>query len=159
MNRLKRIILMFSLALTSSLIAQITVSGTVTDASTGKALAGANVVVEGTNKGSAADANGEFTIGNVSNGSTLTASMIGYKDMSMDVSRTVNFSLEPSMIEMSGLEVLASRADEKTPVAYTNISKAEMEVRLGSQEIPMALNTTPSVYATQHLECAFWVLA
>ena len=50
---------------------------------------------------------------------------------------------------MSGLEVLASRADEKTPVAYTNISKAEMEVRLGSQEIPMALNTTPSVYATQ----------
>ena len=149
MNRLKRIILTFSLALTSSLIAQITVSGTVTDASTGKALAGANVVVEGTNKGSAADANGEFTIGNVSNGSTLTASMIGYKDMSMDVSRTVNFSLEPSMIEMSGLEVLASRADEKTPVAYTNVSKAEMEVRLGSQEIPMVLNTTPSVYATQ----------
>ena len=149
MNRLKRIILTFSLALTSSLIAQITVSGTVTDASTGKALAGANVVVEGTNKGSAADANGEFTIGNVSNGSTLTASMIGYKDMSMDVSRTVNFSLEPSMIEMSGLEVLASRADERTPVAFTNISKAEMEVRLGSQEIPMALNTTPSVYATQ----------
>ena len=149
MNRLKRIILTFSLALTSSLIAQITVSGTVMDASTGEALPGANVVVEGTNKGSAADANGEFTIGNVSNGSTLTASMIGYKDMSMDVSRTVNFSLEPSMIEMSGLEVLASRADEKTPVAYTNISKAEMEVRLGSQEIPMALNTTPSVYATQ----------
>ncbi len=69
MNRLKRIILTFSLALTSSLVAQITVSGTVTDASTGKALAGANVVVEGTNKGSAADANGEFTIGNVSNGS------------------------------------------------------------------------------------------
>jgi len=149
MNRLKRIILTFSLALTSSLIAQITVSGTVTDASTGEALAGANVVVEGTNKGSAADANGEFTIGNVSNGSTLTASMIGYKDMSMDVSQTVNFSLEPSMIEMSGLEVLASRADEKTPVAYTNVSKAEMEVRLGSQEIPMVLNTTPSVYATQ----------
>ena len=149
MNRLKRIILIFSLTLTSSLIAQITVSGTVTDASTGKALAGANVVVEGTNKGSAADANGEFTIGNVSNGSTLTASMIGYKDISMDVSRTVNFSLEPSMIEMSGLEVLASRADEKTPVAYTNVSKAEMEVRLGSQEIPMVLNTTPSVYATQ----------
>ena len=51
MDRLKRIILTFSLALTSSLIAQITVSGTVTDASTGEALAGANVFVEGTNKG------------------------------------------------------------------------------------------------------------
>jgi outer membrane cobalamin receptor len=75
--------------------------------------------------------------------------MIGYKDMSMDASSSINFSLEPSLIQMSGLEVLASRADEKTPVAYTNISKAEMDVRLGSQEIPMALNTTPSVYATQ----------
>ena len=130
-------------------MAQITVSGTVTDASTGEALAGANVVVEGTSKGSAAGANGEFTISNVSNSSTLTASMIGYKNMSIDASSSINFSLEPSLIQMSGLEVLASRADEKTPVAYTNVSKAEMEVRLGSQDIPMALNTTPSVYATQ----------
>jgi len=37
----------------------------------------------------------------------------------------------------------------KTPVAYTNITKAEVEARLGSQDIPMILNTTPSVYATQ----------
>ena len=50
---------------------------------------------------------------------------------------------------MSALEVLASRADEKTPVAYTTVSKEEMEFRLGSQDVPMALNTTPSVYATQ----------
>ena len=49
---------------------------------------------------------------------------------------------------MSALEVLASRADQKTPVAYTTVSKKEMEIRLGSQDIPMILNTTPSVYAT-----------
>ncbi len=49
---------------------------------------------------------------------------------------------------MSALEVLASSADETTPVAYTTVDKAEMEVRLGSQDIPMILNTTPSVYAT-----------
>ena len=57
--------------------------------------------------------------------------------------------LEEDVLAMSALEVLASRADEKTPVAYTTIDKAEMEVRLGSQDIPMALNMTPSVYATQ----------
>jgi len=44
---------------------------------------------------------------------------------------------------------LASRADETTPVAYTNVDKEELEFRLGSQDVPMALNTTPSVYATQ----------
>jgi outer membrane cobalamin receptor len=126
-----------------------TVSGTVTDAATGSALAGANVVVDGTNNGAAANASGAFTISNVPNGATLTASMIGYADDSMAATKTVNFRLSASTIEMSGLEVLASRADEKTPVAYTNVTKADLEARLGSQDIPMALNTTPSVYATQ----------
>ena len=52
-------------------------------------------------------------------------------------------------ITLTDVEVLASRASEKTPVAYTTVGKEEMELRLGSQDIPMALNTTPSVYATQ----------
>jgi outer membrane cobalamin receptor len=126
-----------------------TVSGTVTDASTGNTLAGANVVVDGTNLGAAANANGGYTISNVPNGATITASMIGYTDASATASTTVNFSLASVTLEMSALEVLASRADDKTPVAYSTVTKADMEVRLGSQDIPMALNTTPSVYATQ----------
>jgi len=135
-------------------IAQHTVSGTVTDASTGDALPGANVVLVGTNMGAAAASDGSYTVTNVPAGSyTITASVIGYADasQSVDVSGdvTANFSLETSALELSALEVLASRAGEKTPVAYTNISKAEVEARLGSQDIPMALNTTPSVYATQ----------
>ncbi len=135
-------------------MAQHTVSGTVTDAATGDALPGANVVVVGTNMGAAAAADGSFSISNVPAGSyTITASVIGYADDSRSVNvsgdATVNFSLETSALELSALEVLASRAGEKTPVAYTNITKAEVEARLGSQDIPMILNTTPSVYATQ----------
>ena len=134
-------------------IAQHTVSGTVTDANTGDALPGANVVLVGTNMGAAAASDGSYTVTNVPAGSyTITASVIGYADASQSVSVsgdvTANFSLETSALELSALEVLASRAGEKTPVAYTNITKAEMEARLGSQDIPMALNTTPSVYAT-----------
>ena len=150
MNRYTRIVAnILILSLTSILFAQMTVSGTVTDASTGNALAGANVVVEGTDLGAAADADGGYTLSNVPNGATLTASMIGYTDASATAATTVNFALTSSAIEMSGLEVLASRAGEKTPVAYTTVTKADMDVRLGSQDIPMALNTTPSVYATQ----------
>ena len=135
-------------------MAQHTVSGTVTDAATGDALPGANVVVDGTNMGAAATADGSFSISNVPAGSyTITASVIGYADDSRSVNvsgdATVNFSLETSALELSALEVLASRAGERTPVAYTNITKAEVEARLGSQDIPMILNTTPSVYATQ----------
>ena len=46
-------------------MAQHTVSGTVTDAATGDALPGANVVVVGTNMGAAATADGSFSISNV----------------------------------------------------------------------------------------------
>ena len=127
----------------------ITVSGTVKDASTGEALAGANVVVEGTSLGAATNASGSFTINGVSSGLKVTSSMIGYGSQTLTAGSMLQFKLEKGAVEMTGLEVLASRASEKTPVAYTNVSKAEMEVRLGSQDIPMALNTTPSVYATQ----------
>ena len=127
------------------------VSGTVTSES-GEPLVGANVVVNGTDLGAAVDADGVYTIKIGPGSYTVTASSIGYTSAtkSIDVSGdvTLNFGLLVTVVEMSALEVLASRADEKTPVAYTTVSKEEMEMRLGSQDLPMALNTTPSVYAT-----------
>jgi len=130
------------------------VVGVVTD-DDGSPLAGANVVVEGTDKGGVADNTGKYTIDVGASGNyEVTASFIGYSSITNvvavnDIVGTVNFVLEVDAVTLSALEVLASRADETTPVAYTTIDKAEMEVRLGSQDIPMILNTTPSVYATQ----------
>ena len=150
MNRYKRsFMFLVSFLLPLSLFAQMTVSGSVSDAATGGALAGANVVVEGTDLGAATDANGAYTIANVPSGATVTASMIGYSSASAAAASTLHFALETGVIQLSALEVLASRADENTPVAYTTVTKADMEFRLGSQDIPMSLNTTPSVYATQ----------
>ena len=51
------------------LFAQNTISGTVTDAATGNALPGANVVVVGTNMGAAATEDGSYSISNVPSGS------------------------------------------------------------------------------------------
>ena len=59
------------------IFAQNTVSGTVSDASTGDALPGANVVLEGTSMGAAAGSDGTYSISNVSAGAyTITASVI-----------------------------------------------------------------------------------
>jgi len=130
------------------------VTGVVTDIE-GQPLAGANVVVEDTDKGGVTDNTGKYTIDVGASGDyDLTASFIGYSSVTNtvtvnDIVGTVNFALEVDAVTMSALEVLASRADETTPVAYTTVSKEELEVRLGSQDLPMALNTTPSVYATQ----------
>ena len=128
------------------------VSGTVTDEA-GSSLAGANVVVEGTDLGAASSEDGTYSISIGEGSYTVTASVIGYKSStaSVDVSGdvTLDFSLAISAVEMSALEVLASRAGTKTPVAYTTVDKERIEFRLGSQDLPMALNSTPSVYATQ----------
>ena len=59
-----------------------TISGTVTDEN-GNGLAGANVTVEGTNMGAAANSSGSYTISGVASGSyTVTASFIGYSSVS-----------------------------------------------------------------------------
>ena len=118
-------LMFFLLTIPVSLFAQATVSGRVTDAETGQGLPGANVVIEGTDFGAAANVTGDYSISDVSAGTqTVTASVIGYGSGSTTVnvpssgSVTANFSLSSEAIELSGLEVLASRADEKTPVAY-----------------------------------------
>ncbi len=144
--------LITSIMITTGLFAQAVV-GVVTDVDS-KPLVGANVIVEGTELGGVTDGEGKFTIETGPGTFDITASFIGYvshtKSLSVsDIVSTLSFALATDVVALSALEVLASRADETTPVAYTNISKEEMEIRLGSQDIPMILNTTPSVYATQ----------
>ena len=118
-------------------------------------LAGANVVVEGTGKGGVTDESGTYTIDVGAPGTyDITVSFIGYSPSTIaveveDIVATCNFLLDVDVVALSALEVLASRADESTPVAYTTVGKVEMEMRLGSQDLPMAMNMSPSVYATQ----------
>ena len=117
-------------------------------------LVGANVVIEGTNLGTVSGVDGSYRVEVPAGDHNVVASFIGYSSVTESVTVdsnevVVDFTLVIDAIAMSDIEVLASRADEKTPVAYTTVDKAEMEVRLGSQDIPMILNTTPSVYATQ----------
>ncbi|MBT3608562.1 MAG: TonB-dependent receptor [Candidatus Marinimicrobia bacterium] len=147
MNRYTRIVAnTFIFSLTSILFAQMTVSGTVTDAATGSALSGANVVVDGTDLGAAADADGGYTLSNVPNGATITASMIGYTDASATAGGTVNFALTSSAIEMSGLNVIANRVDAKSSYTFTDVNPEELDLRLGARGIPQALSLTPNVY-------------
>ena len=90
-----------------------TVAGTVSDVSTGDVLPFANVSIEGTDLGAAADGSGSFVIENVPAGSyTVTASVMGYKASSETVTvgsgtSVLNFSLAMSVLEMSGLEAVS----------------------------------------------------
>lgn len=65
----------------------------------------------------------------------------------VDESETDVYELDA--ITVSPLEELANRAIfGETPVAFSELSKDDLDRYLASQEIPMALNYSPSVYAT-----------
>ena len=138
---------------TTGLFAQ-SIMGTVYDANS-RPLEGANVVLVGTDLGDIANDSGAYAMISVPAGSyELTASFIGYSPITKTIvvgeeDVMTHFILEVGGLALSDVEVLASRASDKTPVAFTNVTKEEFETRLGSQDIPMILNTTPSVYATQ----------
>jgi iron complex outermembrane receptor protein len=52
------------------------------------------------------------------------------------------------LIKIQEVEVISSRATEKTPVAFSNMSKEEIERANFGQDIPFLLTLTPSVVAT-----------
>jgi len=130
-----------------------TVSGNVTDAATGDALIGANVYLQGTSWGAASDVNGNYEINSVESGTyTITCSFIGYtkieQEINVNADMTLNFTMTEYQFTLS-VEVISDRAkDRETPVAFTNISKEDIQFNLGSQDIPLVLNTTPSIYST-----------
>lgn len=149
----KFIVLAMILASTVTFAQTYKVMGEVTSAQTGEKLIGANVYVKGLAIGAATDADGKYEF-NVPKGSyTIVCSFIGFEaaqitNVNVTNNMELNFQLKDYEFSLS-VTVLADRAKEReTPVAFTNIDKKDMEMQLGSQDIPLILNTTPSVYST-----------
>ena len=92
------------------------IRGTVSS-SDGQALAGANVIVDGTSKGAATDADGKFTILSVEAGTySVTVSYIGYQsntqsNVSVKVGLTtpINFSMQASSVEGEAVTIVGER--------------------------------------------------
>lgn len=80
MLRNVQIAILLVVVLTGRSFSQGSISGTVTDLKTGETIIGANVVIQGTQIGSATDIEGKFLLGNVAAGTyTLQISSITYK--------------------------------------------------------------------------------
>ena len=65
-------------------------------------------------------------------------------------STDTNFFLGTAAIALDALEVFATRAVEReTPVAFSDVDKQQLEQQMASQDMPLVMNVTPSVYATE----------
>lgn len=134
------------------------VTGTV--AAEGGGLEGVHIVVAATETsaeyGGLTNANGRFTVVGVPAGAyAVTARMIGFaaepQEISVEAGGTavVDFMMTPDAVALGGIEVLAERAEERrTPVAFTDVGKPQIQRQLGSRDLPLVLAVTPSVYST-----------
>lgn len=130
-----------------------TLQGRITDATTGEGLISATVGVNGT--GTYTDLEGNYTIELKPGKYEVQFSYVGYQGLTLTAEVKAG---EATMLDaqlksdLSFQEVVLTAdiaIDRKTPVAFSNISTQKLAEELASQDLPMILNSTPGVYATQ----------
>ena len=151
---MKKLLLLISgILLSASVFAQGTVTGRILDGDSGEPLPGVNAMIEGTTIGSITDLEGQFTITNVpTGGRSLVLSYVGYETVTQRInvtSQTINIgtvSLNLGAVGLKEVEVIASIAiDRQTPVAVSTIKGQVLSERIGNQEFPEIMRSTPSV--------------
>ena len=153
MRNLKNWLVVVLLVSTSIIFGQTKLTGTLVD-ETNQPLPGAAIVLQGAKSGTSSDFDGKFTFETkVSNG-TIVVSFVGYETKSLTFNGSKDFgtiSLNPSAQALSEIVITATSfaIDRKTPVAVSTIKADVIENKLGSQEFPEILKSTPGVYATK----------
>lgn len=142
----------------STAFSQGKITGTITDGVA--SLPGANVAIKGSSAATSTDFDGKFTIDATTSTGEIVISYLGYEN------QTIKFAVSNGATTNLGKIVLVANSNElseivvksgvidlaqdrKTPVAVSTIKAAEIQAKLGSQEFPEALKSTPSVYASK----------
>jgi TonB-linked SusC/RagA family outer membrane protein len=114
---------------TSGIAGQNMVKGTVTDASTGNALAGVNILVQGTSNGTATAADGHYRIQVENLKDTLRFSYIGYqsKKVPMNGKTEVDVALKPKVY--SGKELVVTALGVKNKEEKLSYSTQKIQAK------------------------------
>lgn len=135
----------------SAFAQQSVVTGTVKDTVNNQVLPGATVRLNGQATGT--DEFGRFRFGNLSPGQyALTVAFLGYKDKTVTVlveeTTDVTAFLQESFQLTDEVVVYATRANDKTPTTFTNVSQQAIQKQNFGQDMPFILNWTPSLVTT-----------
>jgi len=132
---------------------QYVISGKITAKENGNELTGTTVVLMKTYLGATSDFDGNYSIDNVAAGTyQIKVSHLGFKEQIKDIevsgNLSLDFVLEQSSVMKDEFTVTATRVNEKTGMAFTNVSKEELEKNNTGQDIPYILKLTPNLVET-----------
>ena len=134
-------------------IAQTTIKGVVVDGSTNESLPGASIVVPGTTAGTVSGFDGSFQFQLPQGATKIVVSFVGFLNKEIKIIGAQDLGtikLESDAVGLKEVSVMASVAiQRKTPVAVSTISTEIIQEKLGNQEFPEVLKSTPGVYATK----------
>jgi iron complex outermembrane receptor protein len=139
--------------LADAALAQFSVTGYVRDTKGNRALAGATVQDEGGKGSAVTDELGWFRLDKLSSGlHSLHIRFLGYTDKLEELDIQGDTHLEITLEETSTMTdevvITATRANEKTPTTFMNISRQTIQKQNFGQDLPFILNWTPSVVTT-----------
>ena len=132
---------------------QVDLKGIVSDMETREPLAGAHILVENTFIAAISSPSGQFRITGLKQGGyRIIVSYVGYEKSSsyikINKDTTLEISLRPSAIMGSEVIVTATRAANNSPATFSTITSKEIGALNLGQDLPMLLQTSPSVVTT-----------
>ncbi len=143
---MKNLTTLFFLLVTHVMLGQ-KIEGKVFDQETNAPLWGASVSVKGSQRGNVTDSKGRFQLAATAN-ATILVSFVGYEPVEVSVDKAAQIGLKKSNFLQDEVVVRATRADENSAMAYSNVSATELGKSNLGQDMPMLLNFTPSVVTT-----------
>ena len=150
----KILLMMLCLVIGYVASAETIVSGTIIDEQD-QPLIGGSVIVLGTTQGTSTDLDGSFKL-TVREGEKIQISYLNYKTLTFDVEKNQAtqdlgiIKMKPEVIAMEDIVISQSVAiQRRTPVAVATVPVQEIELKIGGQEFPEVLKSTPGVYVTK----------
>jgi TonB-linked SusC/RagA family outer membrane protein len=129
---------------------QASISGKVIDATTGEAVVGANVMIEGTTRGAITDINGAFSIPSTGGEAKLVISFIGYVTQVIPTQgkTVINVSL---VSETTGLDevVVVGYGSQKKQTLTGSVASLKSEQILSTKSISMAASIQGKIPGVQ----------
>lgn len=148
---MRNIIILGAILFNLQLSGQIILKGYVYDDISSETLIGANIIASN-GSGTVSDLEGYFELVLPKGEVVVRVSYVGYKEekktLKLNQNTTIDFYLSTQILDEVQVVSDIARSRE-TPVAFSNISPKKIEEELAGQDIPMILNSTPGVYATQ----------
>jgi iron complex outermembrane receptor protein len=130
-----------------------TIHGQVTRADNNQTLPGATLELKELNKHVVTDEFGVYRINRIPPGKyTLSARFLGYETGESEITVQADVTQDFSLTEVAQLTdevvIYATRANDKVPTTFTNVSKQTVQKQNYGQDLPMLLNWTPSMVTT-----------